>query len=238
MNDDKRIDELKKSLKKDIYTKIEEITFKNKNDDGDTRKLSNILEGYVGQIEKIHTNDISQFEGELKLILDENVDVEISEKDEILIKKYNDHLHDTIEAELTKNLELDDLELEKLFANKNDEELENEGNIPVNKKMQLKLEKIKTKKEIEQQELEDTQSQEDINDESNSTPISNEKEDFTDNELVDENDYDDDELILESLLEEKNDSYEKLSAIDYATYFVVFLIVLFSIYFIITSFVL
>ncbi|MGL4589586.1 MAG: hypothetical protein ACRCUP_05060 [Mycoplasmatales bacterium] len=123
MDENKRVELIKEGLKKDIYEKVKTLKLNDTSDES-TAKLANILDGYIGKIDAIDAQSVDAFEDELRLIITEDVEVEIVDNEDQLLKKYNDHIHSSDENIVTSSLNIDNFEFnEEEFAEEIIEEI-------------------------------------------------------------------------------------------------------------------
>lgn len=89
MSDNKRADEIKKSLEKDIYSSLDKLDYLKDDTFASTEKLANILEGYMTRVDDMSM----ETENDDLLILDEK-EVNIEVNDEDILAEYNEKIHD------------------------------------------------------------------------------------------------------------------------------------------------
>ncbi|MBL0701819.1 MAG: hypothetical protein JJV90_01725 [Spiroplasma sp.] len=87
---DKREEEIKEGLKKEVYSKLEELDNKYIDETlSSTRKLANILKGYQTNVDSL---DVSELSDVLEIIEEQEVLIEV-DNDELL-GDYNNKIHD------------------------------------------------------------------------------------------------------------------------------------------------
>ncbi|MFV0246817.1 MAG: hypothetical protein ACK5HS_02665 [Mycoplasmatales bacterium] len=105
MNEKDRIESIKDGLKKNVYEKAQNIELSRDLDEESTGSLANILEGYIEKIDTIDVNTMEEFTEELKTIKETEVEVELVENSDEFVKEYNNHIHSSLEKEVTKTLD-------------------------------------------------------------------------------------------------------------------------------------
>lgn len=94
-----RIKKIKEGLNSDIYSKLDEIEHYPETDVSPTSKLANILDGYLTKVDNLNIDEDIK---ELKILDDQEVEVEVDETD--ILREYNNKIHD-FETEDLEDLE-------------------------------------------------------------------------------------------------------------------------------------
>lgn len=105
MDEKKRIEEIKAGLKKNVYQEAERIKIVAADSNASTARLSNILEGYMDRIETIEADNMQQLEEELKVLKNQDVEVGSVEERDLLIKQYNDYIHNNLDRTIAMTQE-------------------------------------------------------------------------------------------------------------------------------------
>lgn len=105
MDEKKRIEEIKSGLKKSVYDEAARIKIEHADDSESTERLSNILEGYVEKIDTIDANNLEELEEELRILKQANIEVGTVEERDMLVKQYNDYIHNDLERTIAETAE-------------------------------------------------------------------------------------------------------------------------------------
>ncbi len=105
MDERTRIEEIKNSLKKNVYEQAAKIQVEQTDDSNSTEKLSNILEGYVDRINTMEADNMEEFEEELKVLKKSNVEVGDLNVTDDLVKQYNDYIHNDLDRTIEETIE-------------------------------------------------------------------------------------------------------------------------------------
>ncbi len=105
MDEQKRIAEIKEGLKKSVYQEAARIQVEEIENQESTEKLSNILEGYMERIDTINADNMEELEEELRILKNQNVEVGSLEERDLLIKQYNDYIHNDLDRTIAETIE-------------------------------------------------------------------------------------------------------------------------------------
>lgn len=105
MDEKKRIEDIKSGLKKSVYEQAAKIKVDNLDKEESTERLSNILDGYVERIDTIEADNLGELEEELRVLKQENVEVGSMGEKDLLVKQYNDYIHNDLDRTIAETVE-------------------------------------------------------------------------------------------------------------------------------------
>lgn len=105
MDEKKRIEDIKSGLKKNVYEQAAKIKVDNLDKEESTERLSNILDGYVERIDTIEADNLGELEEELRVLKQENVEVGSMGEKDLLVKQYNDYIHNDLDRTIAETVE-------------------------------------------------------------------------------------------------------------------------------------
>ncbi len=105
MDEKKRIEDIKKGLKKSVYEEAARIKVTHSDATESTEKLSNILDGYVDKIDTIEAANMEELEEELRVLKNENVEVGAIGERDLLVQQYNDYIHNDLDRTIAETVE-------------------------------------------------------------------------------------------------------------------------------------